>query len=307
MRKQQRMKQVLPLLLFLFILPAVRSQVIPPPAGIGQVVRTVGTIGRGLQQAKVAQGRTREQEESDARYANHVAFGDRYFDNGQYEQAAAQYQQALELQENPYPRERLDLARARLGRLKKDPYQLTIDTADSLYSLLLYDAAIERYQAAVTMKPEERYPSEQIARARAAAERWEKIHFSGLQIADQRLDDTTSCAFSDDPWSDFIAAGKYPHIERTLIYSVFHQIDGIAIPPGTRLIVYSRQDYKGTVLLDITGPAIVNNAGGVSELQSRVFTPSLLESTFPAAARTISASDMHGWSSGSMEIIRTTH
>lgn len=301
------MKQLLLSFFVFFALQTVYGQIPVWQPGLGTVVSTVSTMGRGLRQANEAQKLEREQEERDYMYTNFITLADTFYNRQQYEKAISQYQQALLHKDEQYPKDRIALATVAQRRLNGDPYQLVVDKGDSLYTLSLYQSAIDRYNEALVLKSGEQYPRDQIAKANMELARWKTVHFSGLPIAGQRVDDQTSKAFSNDPWSDFIVPGQYTWIDRALTFSNFTELDGVAIPANTRLIVYSERNFKGVVLLDITGPAIVYNSAGIppADFFSETYTTPALQKTFPPAVRTQSNSDMHLWINGSMEILTT--
>lgn len=300
------MKQLLLLLLVYFSQQPVYCQLPVFQPGLGTVVSTVSNMGRGIRQANEAKNREREEEERDYMYWNFISLADTFYVHQQYEKAISQYQKALEYKNEQYPKDRIALATAEQGRLNGDPYQLIIDKADSLFVLTNYEAAVEHYQKAIAIKSEQ-YPKDQIAKANLEIARRKSVHFSGLAIAGERINDQTSKAFSDDPWSDFIVVGRYEWIDRILTYSNFTELDGIAVPANTHLIIYSERNFKGTVLLDVTGPAIVYNSANAlssAHLTDTFATPAIQE-TFPPEVRKQSTSDMHQWIKGSMEISTT--
>ncbi|ASS48022.1 MAG: hypothetical protein A3D31_00975 [Candidatus Fluviicola riflensis] len=299
------MKQLLLPFFVFFALQTVYGQLPVAQPGMGQVFSTVSSMGRGLRQANEAQKREREEEERDYMYTNFITLADTFYNRQQYEKAISQYQQALLYKNEQYPKDRIVLATAAQGRLNGDPYQLAVDKGDSLFALSQYQPSIERYNEAITLKSGEQYPRDQVTKANLELARWKTVHFSGLPIAGQRVDEQSSKAFSDDPWSDFVVAGRYAWTDRALTFSNFTELDGVAIPANTRLIVYSERDFKGTVLLDITGPAIVYNSAGIppTGFFTETYTTPLLQETFPPAVRTQSNSDMHLWINGSMEIL----
>src|SRR3989344_4872199 len=260
------MKQLLLPFFVFFALQTVYGQLPVAQPGMGQVFSTVSSMGRGLRQANEAQKREREEEERDYMYTNFITLADTFYNRQQYEKAISQYQQALLYKNQP---------------------------------------SIERYNEAITLKSGEQYPRDQVTKANLELARWKTVHFSGSPIAGQRVDEQSSKAFSDDPWSDFVVAGRYAWTDRALTFSNFTELDGVAIPANTRLIVYSERDFKGTVLLDITGPAIVYNSAGIppTGFFTETYTTPLLQETFPPAVRTQSNSDMHLWINGSMEIL----
>jgi tetratricopeptide (TPR) repeat protein len=300
------MKQLLLLLLVYFTQQTAFGQLPVFQPGLGTVVSTVSSMGRGIREATEAKNRERDQEERDYMYWNFTSLADTFYVHQQYEKAISQYQKALEYRDEQYPKDRIVQATAAIGRLNNDPYQLIIDKADSLFGLPNYEAAVEQYQKAIAIKSEQ-YPKDQIAKANLEIARRKSVHFSGLAIAGERINDQTSKAFSDDPWSDFIVVGKYEWVDRILTYSNFTELDGIAIPVNTRLVIYSERNFKGTVLLDVTGPAIVYNSANApsAPLLNETFTNSAIQETFPPEVRMQSTSDMHQWIKGSMEILTT--
>jgi tetratricopeptide (TPR) repeat protein len=280
-------------------------QVIVGTPGAQQIFGAISNMGREVVGAVEYQKRKKEQEEREANYLNAVTQGDELFAQGQYNGAITQYNQALSFTENQYVRDQLARCHAELARVEREEYQLLIDKADSLYAQLNYAAAIENYTAAIEKKNLQ-YPKDKIEQAKANQERWKKVHFSGLLIADTRVDDLSSRAYSNDPYSDFIQSGKYPVIDEFLVYSNYQTLDGIAVPANVRLIIYSEPHFKGKVLVDVVGPAIINNStkkneSASKELQTREFiTP--LQVIFPQSVRIWSVSDMKEWIKGSMEI-----
>lgn len=297
------MKQLLLFFTASFFLSAAYAQWPVAQPGLGTAVGTIYSMGREIRQAQAEKERQREQEELDFAYAQVVTLADTFYSHQEYEKAISHYERALGLKNETYAKTQLAKAKTELGRRNRDPYQRNIDEADSLYALLMYDAATLRYQKALELK-DEKYPKDQVAKIQLETERWQKVHFSGLVIAGKRTDDQTSKAFSDDPWSDFVAVGKYEWIDRALTYSNFQTLDGIAVPPDTRLIIYRDRQFKGPVLLDVTGPAIIYNVVHMppADILSQAYTPARLEETFPKSTRMQSSSDMQQWVNGSMEI-----
>ncbi|MDH4471345.1 MAG: tetratricopeptide repeat protein [Fluviicola sp.] len=299
------MKQLLLLIIVYFTQQTAYGQLPVFQPGLGTVVSTVSSMGRGIRQANEAKNSAREQEERDYMYWNFISLADTFYVHQQYEKAISQYQKALEYKDEQYPKDRIALAAVAQRRLNGDPYQLAVDKGDSLYALYQYQPAIDRYNEAIALKSGEQYPRDQISKINLELSLWKTVHFSGLPIAGERVDHQTSKAFSNDPWSDFIVPGNYSWVDRVLAFSNFTELDGVAIPANTRLIVYSERDFKGTLLLDITGPAIVYNSANIpaDSLFSETYTTSILQETFPPEVRTQSNSDMHLWINGSMEII----
>jgi hypothetical protein len=139
------------------------------------------------------------------------------------------------------------------------------------------------------------------------------VHFTGALMSDVSSDfDWTTEAFNTlDVHSDFLKPGKYNDLRESLKTATGYSLDGIAIPENMRLIVYSKPDCTGRVLLDVTGPAIVNNG---YRYQSRQFKHlnekqfhDKLQASFPQSVRSWSSTNMHGWTKGSLEIRMEKH
>jgi tetratricopeptide (TPR) repeat protein len=290
------MKHLFTLFLFGCTFFGAAAQGTIPASEIFQVGRAATSVFGGLKQAKDAQDRRRDTEA----YRELITDADTLYNRGEYTSAIALYNQSLFMDSTQqYPKDRIAAANVELARLKKDPYQVFVDEGDSLYREMYYDAAIARFNDALALK-REKYPQDRIAQATLELQRWKTVHFCGLPITDERVDGITSKAYSDDPYSDFLVPGKYKWLDSELTYANFQTLDGIAVPEGVRLIVYSKRDFTGNVLLDITGPAIVNNA---KRTIPEVSAANRLQEAFPSAVRTVSASDMELWVKGSAVII----
>lgn len=133
------------------------------------------------------------------------------------------------------------------------------------------------------------------------------VHFTGLVMSDQFNEGNLSKAYVMDKYSEFLKPGKYNNITTTLPNSTAFTFDGIAVPPKTKLIIYSGPNFTGTKLVEITGPAIINNNKWEFDeryigANRKTYCPDL-QSTFPQNVRKWSSSNMHDWQSGSIEIL----
>lgn len=135
------------------------------------------------------------------------------------------------------------------------------------------------------------------------------VHFTGALMSDESSSSqwTSKAMDRSDPHSSFLQIGKYSTLDKVLQKAHKFTLDGVAIPANTRLIVYKGQNFTGEVLLDITGPAIVNNyiylefGGGYYSVNWKEFIPSL-QPYFPQAVRSWSTNNMRDWVKGSMEV-----
>lgn len=268
--------------------------------GAYQIINAVSTLGREAVNAAQYKKSKKEQQEHEAEFMTAVQSGDSLFVREKYTEAVEQYNRALQFRQDDYVREQINRCNTESARITIQKYEALLDTADAQYTQLNYKKAIRYYKAALEIRDEE-YPRAKIDLAQTKMERWKTVHFSSLLISDSSINELSSQAYNVDSYSNFIPQGKYPVINQ-------FYMEGIAIPDSTRLIIYSQPDYRGKVVLDIVGPAIVSNSTKKNdrisqEIQSKVFKGAL-QQIFPQAVRSWSLSDMHEWSKGSMEIRR---
>ena len=134
-----------------------------------------------------------------------------------------------------------------------------------------------------------------------------RVHFSGLFMGDHLAPEFISKIYQVDNYSEYVGSGFYPDNSKAFPNAVRTSFDGIAIDKGTRLIIYSEKNFNGSVLLDIHGPAIVNNVlhkdnQAVNFCNTINFIPEL-QSNYPQSVRKWSNSNMRDWSYGSCKIM----
>jgi hypothetical protein len=106
-----------------------------------------------------------------------------------------------------------------------------------------------------------------------------------------------------DQYSEYVGAGRYPNNNGAFPKAVATTFDGIAIDKGTKVTIYSGNNFTGSVLYEKVGPAIINNNiwASYSQVASVMGVwKEPLESNFPLSVRTWSQSNMHAWSTGSL-------
>jgi hypothetical protein len=136
------------------------------------------------------------------------------------------------------------------------------------------------------------------------------VHFTGAVMSDTFVISHFSRAFYDDQYSELLKPGKYNNGSKTLTKSISSSLDGIAIPKKTRLVVYNNVNLTGTKILDITGPAIINNnmwqsSEFYSVANKKTFRRDLQE-VFPQNVRRWDVSGINGmsnWTNFSFEIL----
>ncbi|MEJ2594893.1 MAG: tetratricopeptide repeat protein [bacterium] len=106
--------------------------------------------------------------EKEQRYRDAIVKADNFFEQSNYRDAVIQYKTAKSIKpEESYPQRRIEECNTLLAeelRRIKTQYDLAIADADKLYASRIYDKAIQAYQEAHAIKPDETYPSEMIAK-----------------------------------------------------------------------------------------------------------------------------------------------
>jgi len=134
-----------------------------------------------------------------------------------------------------------------------------------------------------------------------------RIFVSGLLISDKYDFQNFSEIYVVDEGSEYVGEGEYSDNTKAFPKAVKYTFDGIAIDKGTRIIIYSSKNFKGKVLLDQTGPAIINNSifqnvETYKNANTKIFKEPL-QSNFPPNVRFWSKSNMQNWSYGSLKVI----
>ena len=125
------------------------------------------------------EGKIRQQEQRQ-QFDGLVAQADQSFEQEEYEQAKAGYQQALDiLPQEAHPQnqiERIDqiLAQLEAARQLEADYLAAVQAGDTFLDSENYTSAKERYQAALNLKPNESYPQQKIAEIDATLARMEQ-------------------------------------------------------------------------------------------------------------------------------------
>ncbi len=107
------------------------------------------------------------EERLQAQFNLRLREGDELMQNENYNKAISAYQDALDLKPSEaYPREQIIAAREEISKLEMDninkQYETTLSIADQLFKNKEYDAAIEAYEAAIDLKPDNNYSLRQI-------------------------------------------------------------------------------------------------------------------------------------------------
>jgi len=138
-----------------------------------------------------------------------------------------------------------------------------------------------------------------------------RVHFSGALMFDQQISGWCSLPYLEDQYSEYVGKGKYASNMRAFPKAIGATFDSVAVDAGTRVTIYSEQNFKGKVLWDRVGPAIVVNTLYKDNVfhKGRPYSKLLkeewegeLQVLFPPSVREFSINDMHTWNSGSLVI-----
>ena len=243
-----------------------------------EAVAIINAIRSEVRTSNLKTGPKRGFTETD--YKKLINTADEFMVFKQYDDAILLYKEILSEREDQYAKDRILEAEALRAKQQKEKEQLERDEAIRVQAKLASSGANSLYA----------------------------VHFTGALMSDVSSSTKwTSEAFNrQDPYSDFLKPGRYSDLTQELEKSGAHTLDGIAIPEKTRLIIYENSDFTGAVLLDITGPAIVNNVfrhwnKRFRNISSKQFHERL-QSRLPQSVRSWSSTNMHTWLNGSVEI-----
>jgi hypothetical protein len=148
------------------------------------------------------------------------------------------------------------------------------------------------------------------------------VHFSGGVIAGEykyRPQGTGAIGWSEafiEEWFSHVhGPGEYADTAASIPKAIdLNTLDGIAISVGARLVIYSEPNFSGDVVVDETGPAVINNVRWINNTDFNVvmtdYWPEPLQSEFPQDVREWSDTysevymDRDYWEKGSFKIIR---
>lgn len=135
-----------------------------------------------------------------------------------------------------------------------------------------------------------------------------RAHFSGILMGDTFDDKVsyTSEVYVEDAYSEYVGPGLYPDNTQAFPKAIATTFDGIAIDKGTKVTIYSQKDFKGEILYEKVGPAIINNSiwRGYDVFRDPVERnwKEPLQTTYPQSVREWSVGNMHPWSNGSLMV-----
>lgn len=138
-----------------------------------------------------------------------------------------------------------------------------------------------------------------------------RAHFSGLLMTDNSIAGHHTEIYQLDEYSEYVGEGEYPRAISAFPKAHESTFDGIAIDKGTRVIIYSEENFNGDILMDETGPKIITNKIRIenNETKSEVINNNKkifkepLNSNYPPSCREMSSTNMFDWSKGSLKVI----
>ncbi|TXC81663.1 hypothetical protein [Luteibaculum oceani] len=119
-------------------------------------------------------------KERTEKYNQLIVAADQKFDNGSFEEAVADYQKALQIKpDEQYPKDQIAAAQKEIeaklaAKELEQQYATLLQKGDVKLDSNRFDEAISNYQKALTLKPGEKYPKDQIAAAQKAKVVFEK-------------------------------------------------------------------------------------------------------------------------------------
>lgn len=133
------------------------------------------------------------------------------------------------------------------------------------------------------------------------------VHFSGWFLSDKDEYPWIDCSkiFEDDEYGEYVGQGLYLDNRKILPNSMQNTFDAVAVGEGTRLIIYSKPNFKGREVLNVKGPMLIENVhakGQYDKLLTYTFSEDL-QKLFPPSQRQWSSSNMHDWAYGSCKIL----
>lgn len=133
-----------------------------------------------------------------------------------------------------------------------------------------------------------------------------RAFFSGLLISDVYNSFWTSQIWKEDMYSEYVGSGSYNNLNEAFPKAIQGTFDGIAIDSNTRIIIYDQPNFKGKIVLNVTGPLVINNLihkHSLPKLNSDPLKNKELHILFPPENRIWSKTNMYLWQNGSIKIM----
>lgn len=239
---------------------------------------------------------TEKRPDVDLEYKQLILNADYLFTEKQFAEAISNYEQAMvNKPDQAYPKDQIIRCRAELQAQQKQE--------ESYEDRLMRDQARTAHAPLVSQ-----YQADSIARVEAF-NKAHTVHFTGAVLSGYRSEERgISKLYADDWCSDFLVPGKYTDLKKALKDVNNSTFDAVVVPRGTRLVIYAGSNFDGKVLLDVSGPAVVNNYlwkfhPFYEMCNTETYEDAALQAEYPPAVRIWSESIMHQWVHGSLEIM----
>lgn len=141
-----------------------------------------------LKKVKQVKNFISKQKERDRDYRQYVENAENYFEDGNYERAMLQFQEALLIKpDKNLPKTKIEEIRGLLDeeKQKTQKYEERIEIADSLYMAKQFSDAKEVYRQALTIKPSETYPVNMIRKIDPNLDQPEPLNTEYLALIEQ--------------------------------------------------------------------------------------------------------------------------
>lgn len=131
-----------------------------------------------------------------------------------------------------------------------------------------------------------------------------RAFFAGGPIGGHTNPGVMTGLWKPDQFSEYVGSGDHPKAYEAFPNSIKHTFDGVAIDVGTRLEVWSGENFEGQKLFDRVGPLIASNVSIGNEYLVNLINSSLDKhpdaARFPMSAR--EWIQFEGWAGGSIRI-----
>jgi tetratricopeptide (TPR) repeat protein len=111
-----------------------------------------------------------QKEEMEKMYVTYIADGDRFFGTKEYSVAISAFTKASGIKPNEtYPKQRITEINKIVEEIelaRRAEYNKALGEADKLYNTKVFDLAIDAYEAAAKINPDDSYPAQQISKIR---------------------------------------------------------------------------------------------------------------------------------------------
>lgn len=270
-----------------------------PDRNVSEAAEAIAVITSGIR-SRDNSSQNKAHVHTEADFQTYIRKADEFFAARKFSDAKEVYMVALTIKSDPYARDKILEAEALAEKQKRDR------EADEKEQMIR-EKAVEHWHIA-RAKAEQQVSD---AKSETAKERFSgfyRVQMTGGVVGDHYESHGISTVMElNDPFSNYLKTGQYDTLSKFIVTANHQTLDGIVIPAGFHIIVYSEPGFNGAVLLDATGPAIVNNFIWKNDKRyvpcnTEDYKPELQE-LYPQAVRQWSETNMHNWATGSMKVM----